>query len=59
MLPRIMDGPATLSGLRRSELLALRWKDLDEKSRMLTVREAVREGKLDTSKTAAGSGKFR
>ena len=36
-----MVGLAILSGLRRGELFALRWQDIDEGSRVLTVREAV------------------
>jgi integrase len=43
-----------LSGPRRGELFALRWRDLDEQRRMLIVREAVYEGCFDTPKTAAG-----
>jgi integrase len=53
-LPRTMVGVALLSGLRRGELFALRWRDLDESTGCLTVREAVYEGKFDTPKTAAG-----
>ena len=40
-LGRAMVGLAILSGLRRGELFALRWQDIDEGSRLLTVREAV------------------
>jgi integrase len=57
MLPplgRTMAGLAMLSGLRRGELFALRWRDLDEEGRMLIVREAVYEGCFDTPKTEAG-----
>src|SRR2546427_223783 len=39
-LGRAMVGLAILSGLRRGELFALRWRDIDEESRVLTVREA-------------------
>jgi integrase len=53
-LPRTMVGVALLSGLRRGELFSLRWRDLDESTGCLTVREAVYEGKFDTPKTAAG-----
>ena len=53
-LPRTMVGLALLSGLRRGELFALRWRDLDEQPGMLLVREAVYEGTFDTPKTEAG-----
>ena len=53
-LPRTMVGVALLSGLRRGELFALRWRDVDERSQCLTVREAVYEGAFSTPKTAAG-----
>jgi integrase len=49
---------ALLSGLRRGELFALRWKDLDEQMRVLHVREAVYEGTFDTPKTEAGLRKI-
>jgi integrase len=54
-LARTMVGLAILSGLRRGELFALRWKDIDEHARWLTVREAVYDGTFDTPKTEAGS----
>jgi integrase len=50
-----MVGLAILSGLRRGELFALRWKDIDEHARLLTVREAVYDGTFSTPKTKAGS----
>jgi integrase len=50
-----MVGLAILSGLRRGELFALRWKDIDERARLLTVREAVYDGTFGTPKTDAGS----
>jgi integrase len=53
-LPRTMVGLALLSGLRRGELFALRWRDIDERKRCLTVSEAVYEGMFSTPKTAAG-----
>jgi integrase len=53
-LARTMVGVALLSGLRRGELFALRWRDLDETTGSLTVREAVYEGTFDSPKTAAG-----
>jgi len=53
-LPRTMVGLALMSGLRRGELFALRWRDFDEERQCLTVREAVYDGKFSTPKTAAG-----
>jgi integrase len=53
-LGRTMAGLAMLSGLRRGELFALRWADIDNESRCLTVRQAVCEGRFDTPKTEAG-----
>lgn len=54
-LARTMVGLAILSGLRRGELFALRWKDIDEHGRLLTVREAVYDGIFGSPKTEAGS----
>ena len=54
-LPRTMVGLGILSGLRRGELFALRWRDIDEQARLLTVREAVSDGIFTTPKTEAGS----
>jgi integrase len=53
-LGRTMAGLALLSGLRRGELFALRWQDVDEHERMLDIREAVYEGRFDIPKTTAG-----
>lgn len=53
-LARAMVGLAILSGLRRGELFALRWQDIDEHTRVLTVREAVYDGTFGTPKTEAG-----
>jgi integrase len=50
-----MVGLAILSGLRRGELFALRWKDVDDQARLMTVREAVYDGTFGTPKTAAGT----
>jgi integrase len=53
-LPRAMVGIALLSGIRRGELFALHWRDIDLVGRVLHVREAVYEGSFGTPKTAAG-----
>src|SRR5262245_40424854 len=47
-LPASMVGLAILSGLRRGELFALRWRDVDDQRRVLTVREAVYDGTFGT-----------
>jgi integrase len=44
LLPRALVGLALLTGLRRGELFALRWWDIDEPNRSLQVRAAVYEG---------------
>jgi integrase len=54
-LARTMVGLAVLTGLRRGELFALRWRNIDEEAKVLTVREAVYDGTFDTPKTEAGS----
>ena len=41
--------------LRRGELFALRWRDIDEQARLLMVREAVYDGVFSTPKTEAGA----
>jgi integrase len=53
-LARAMVGLAIVSGLRRGELFALRWRDIDEHRRILTVRESVYDGAFGTPKTEAG-----
>lgn len=55
---RTMVGLAILTGLRRGELFALRWRDIDEQTRVLTVREAVYDAVFSTPKTDAGLGRF-
>ncbi len=47
-------GVALLTGLRRGELFALRWKSFDEDSCCITVSEAVYEGRFGLPKTEAG-----
>jgi integrase len=54
LLPKTMAGLAIVSGLRRGELFALRWRDIDQQARLLTVREAVYDGVFSTPKTEAG-----
>lgn len=51
LLPRTLVGLALLTGLRRGELFALRWWDIDEPNRSLQVRAAVYEGVFDDPKT--------
>jgi integrase len=53
LLPRTLVGLALLTGLRRGELFALRWRDIDEPNRSLHVRAAVYEGVFDDPKTLA------
>ncbi len=53
-LARTMVGLALLSGVRRGELFALRWRDIDELPGHLWVRQSVYEGTIDTTKTEAG-----
>jgi integrase len=53
-LARTMVGFALVTGLRRGELFALRWKDVSDQGQVLTVREAVYEGVFGTPKTDAG-----
>ena len=50
-LAKTMVGLIILTGLRRGELFALRWKCLDEDSQSLMITEAVYEGYFDTPKT--------
>lgn len=53
--PRAMIALAITAGLRRGELLALRWKHLDEDASEIAVMEASYRGHIDTPKTEAGS----
>ena len=53
LLARTLVGLAILTGLRRGELFAQRWRDVDEQGRCLTVTEAVYEGQFGTPKTGS------
>ena len=53
-LPKTLVGLALLTGVRRGELFALRWRDLDISRPCLIIREAVYEGTFSTPKTTAG-----
>ena len=54
VMPQAMVGLAILSGLRRGEVFALRWRDIDLVEQRLTVRESVYDGHFGTPKTEAG-----
>jgi integrase len=43
-----------LTSLRRGELFALRWKDIDEDTRTVTVSQAMYNGQISAPKTEAG-----
>jgi integrase len=58
-LARTMVGLAILSGVRRGELFALCWQDIDERQRVRTVREAVYDGSFGTPKTEDAEGSQR
>jgi integrase len=51
---RAMVALAIVAGMRRGELLGLRWSHLDEAKEQLHVKEASYLGHLDTPKTEAG-----
>ncbi|HEX4997907.1 MAG TPA: tyrosine-type recombinase/integrase [Terriglobia bacterium] len=51
LMPRTMVGLAILTGMRRGELFALRWKHFDEQTSCLSIAEAVYDGHFDTPKT--------
>jgi integrase len=53
-MAQAMVGLTILSGLRRGELFALRWRDIDQDGQRLTVRESVYDGQFGTPKTEAG-----
>lgn len=54
-LVKTLVGLDLLTGLRRGELFALRWKHVGWEERCLKIEEAVYEGKFGTPKTAAGT----
>jgi integrase len=54
-LARTMVGFDILTGLRRGELFALRWKHVDWHARVLTIEDAVYDGKFGSPKTEAGN----
>jgi integrase len=58
-LARTMVGLALMTGLRRGELFALRWKSVSAEDGHLTVDEAAYEGAFGTPNTSAGCGEFR
>ena len=53
-LAKTMVSLALVTGLRRGELFALRWRDLNDCEEVLSIREAVYEGQFSAPKTAAG-----
>jgi len=54
-LARTMVGLDILTGLRRGELFALRWKHIDWHARVLKIEDAVYEGTFGSPKTEAGN----
>jgi len=52
--PRAMVALAILTGMRRGELLGLRWKCIDERNKRVRIEEACYKGHFDTAKTSAG-----
>ena len=52
--PRAMVALAIISGMRRGELLGLRWKSIDEEGAVVRIEEACYLGHFDTPKTSAG-----
>jgi integrase len=53
--PRAMVALALVTGMRRGELLGLRWKSVDEEQGVVRIEEACYLGHFDTPKTAAGT----
>jgi integrase len=52
--PRAMVALAILTGMRRGELLGLRWKCIDEEAKIVRIEEACYKSHFDTPKTSAG-----
>lgn len=52
--PKAMVALAITAGLRRGELVAARWKYLDEMKSSISIREAAYRGSIGTPKTDAG-----
>src|SRR5262249_3963592 len=51
LLPRTLVGLALLTGARRGELFALRWKSFDATKHTLSIQEAVYDRVIDRPKT--------
>ncbi|MHB8312478.1 MAG: hypothetical protein HKL89_10455 [Candidatus Dormibacteraeota bacterium] len=54
LMPEVLFAPAIATGMRRGELLGLRWEDVDLPRRVLHVRRA-----LERQALALGSGHRR
>ncbi len=51
LLPRTIIGLALLTGARRGELFALRWRSFDREKQALLIQEAIYDGIIDKPKT--------
>ena len=51
---RVLYLAAALTGLRRGELLALRWRDVDWSTRVVRVRRSFARGQFGPGKSGAG-----
>jgi integrase len=54
-LDRVLYLTAAMTGLRRGELLALRWQDVDTEAGVIRVRRSYRRGQFGTPKTRRSS----
>jgi integrase len=54
-LVRTLVLTAVLTGMRIGELLALRWRNVDHKRKVICIRETVYEGHASTPKTRSGN----